>query len=336
MDAAVVFDQFEVVGDFAQFGGGLRAGVEFGGIALRRAGGQLGFGGGHACGVEAAVAPFDVDAAAGGGADACAVFGLQYPGGEEVVLADADPAGLGLAFVFGLVAAFLEVVVQIGEGDFLEFAFGGVEDGAGVAGHEVALSGGGFAVAHHAVGGGGFERFAAAVGHVEAHVDQVAALGEGVGFGDFEAGCGGGGEADLGFAVFEGVLFFRAFEAEALRQAAAGFVDEVGLGDVHAVFVVFKQGEGFAFVVGGVVFEQGEAAQVAAGFVDNGGHGVGSDGNRHGGVQGGLHGGGRLRGLLLRGVLRRLRRGEEPSPAEQYQRGDDEKQGRSFGIHRIS
>ena len=102
---AVVFCQLQVVGDVCDDGCGLRAGVEvdggFGFCAVL----DGGKGNADAGAVQVVVAAFDVDTAVACGANALSAFGLEDPGGHEVVFNHAEPAGLGFAGVFGFVFA---------------------------------------------------------------------------------------------------------------------------------------------------------------------------------------------------------------------------------------
>ena len=102
---AVVFCQLQVVGDVCDDGCGLRAGVEVDGGFGFRAVLDGGKGNADAGAVQVVVATFDVDTAVACGANALSAFGLEDPGGHEVVFNHAEPAGLGFAGVFGFVFA---------------------------------------------------------------------------------------------------------------------------------------------------------------------------------------------------------------------------------------
>ena len=115
MYAAVVFNQFQMVGDFTECGSGLRTGVQGNTEALLHAVGQLRLRNDDAGGIKVVAAAFDVNAASIGGTHALSAFRLQNPRREEVVLAHTDPAGLRFTLVFGLLAPFFEIVIQIAE-----------------------------------------------------------------------------------------------------------------------------------------------------------------------------------------------------------------------------
>lgn len=103
----------------------------------------------------------------------------------------------------------------------------------------------------------------AAVGDVEADVDQIAVFGKGIDFVDFQSVGFGRAQADFDCVAVEGVLFFRCAKADAFQNVVALRVQKFGLGDVGVFFAVAKQDERFVFVAGCFVFEQGQPAQVA-------------------------------------------------------------------------
>ena len=302
MYAAVVFNQFQMVGDFAECGSGLRTGVQGNTEALLHAVSQLGLRNDDAGGIKVVAAAFDVDAASIGGTHALSAFRLQNPRREEVVLAHTDPAGLRFTLVFGLLAPFFEVVIQIAECDFLEFALRGVQHWPRVVGHEIALAFRRFAVADDAVGTVSSDGAAAAVGHVKTDADQIAAFGKSIDFVDLDAVGSIGGQADFGFVAFKAVLLLRTLKTQSLCQAAAGRIHHVGLGDINAVLAIVKQCERFALIFCRIVFQQGQAAQITAFFINNCIDGIRADRNRNSRTQTGF-GRNSRGGLLLSGLL---------------------------------
>lgn len=58
----------------------------------------------------------------------------------------------------------------------------------------------------------------AAVGDVEADVDQIAAFGESINFVDFQTACFRCAQADFNFVAFQAVLFFGALKPMPFRM----------------------------------------------------------------------------------------------------------------------
>ena len=206
------------------------------------------------------------------------------------MLTHTNPAGLGFTLVFGLFAPFFEVVIQIAEFDFLKPTLRGIQHRPRVVSHKITLAFRCLAVADDAVGTVCSDGAAAAVGHVKTDADQIAAVGS------------VGGQADFGFVAFKAVLFFRTLKPQPLGQAAAGRIHHVGLGNINAVLTIVKQRERFALIFCRIVFQQGQAAQITAFFINNCIDGIRADRNRNSRTQTGF--GRNSRGcLLLSGLL---------------------------------
>ena len=184
----------------------------------------------------------------------------------------------------------------------MEFALRGVQHRPRVVGHEIALAFRRLAVADDAVGTVGSDGAAAAVGHIKTDADQIAAFGKSIDFVDLNAVGSVGGQADFGFVAFKAVLFFRTLKTQPLGQAAAGRIHHVGLGNINAVLTIVKQRERFALIFCRIVFQQGQAAQITAFFINNCIDGIRADRNRNSRTQTGF-GRNSRGGLLLSGLL---------------------------------
>src|SRR5690606_3627882 len=175
----------------------------------------------------------------------------RHPGRREVVLHHADPAVVRLFDVAGL------ALVDVREGDLLEFLFGRVQGGARERAVEGRLVGRVVAVAGQLQLQGGRDGGVATVVDVVPHVDVVAALVQGVGLYHLDAAALGF-ENDLQRISGKGGIGGNQPERRQMRGVAlaGGGSNDTGLRHVDGLGGVVQQDHGLVFGARGGVLDQ--------------------------------------------------------------------------------